>query len=105
MFHALVRHGTARQPVARLEQRRVEGFAVVRDQDVKALEHRLYFFKYVRLFIEVAHEELMDQESRAIHFANADQEGVGSRSSRKSRRLGIEECPARWRCGNTKSGS
>src|ERR1700730_12148955 len=48
------------------------------------------------LFMEIAHEELLDLQAAGIPPRETDQECVGSRTAGKPRSFGVEEQPFRW---------
>ena len=77
-----MRRLTPRQAVTSLEQRAIEGLAVVCHEHVEALKELVDCRQLVGLFVEVAHEELVDAERVFHQDSDADQERIGSCAAR-----------------------
>ena len=75
----------------RLEERHVEHLAVEGDQAIEARQLLRQRVEQRRLLVVVPHEVLADDEAVALHPADADQEGGGSRPAGEAGRLGVEE--------------
>ena len=75
----------------RVEERHVEHLAVEGDQAVEARQLLRERVEERRLLVVVPHEVLADDEAVAVHPADADQEGGGSRPAGEAGRLGVEE--------------
>ena len=81
----------------RLEQRLIEGSAVVSDQHFELLQVLGERAQQAGLFAEVAHKELPHAETLRRNASHADQKRIGARSSRQASGFGIQEAPFRGR--------
>src|SRR5215471_8780886 len=82
---------------ARFEQRLIVSPAIVGDQHFELFEILVQRAQLAGFFAEIAHEKLADAKSMRRYAAHSDQERIGSRASRQSGGLGIEEAPFRGR--------
>jgi hypothetical protein len=84
-----------RKNEARLEERNVEAAAVEGDEPRRTLQQRRQRRQQRRLFVEVAHEVLRDDEAIILAPAGADEKGVGAGTAGQARRLGVEKQQSR----------
>ena len=83
----------SRHAIARLKQRPVKTFSVERHED-GALLHALGKFEQQRmLFIEIAHEELLDLQAARVPPRDAHHERIRAGAAREAGRFRVEKQP------------
>src|SRR5262249_17760659 len=73
------------QNEARLEQRKIEAGAVVRDETIEVAEQIVERREQRGFLVEIAHEVLAHLEPFAIEEADADEEGICPRAAGETR--------------------
>src|SRR3982074_257961 len=86
----------SRHREAIFQQRPIERFPIKGDKNRAVGEAHGKLVEDRVLFMEVAHEELLDLQAAGIPPRKTDQECVGSSAARKTRSFGVEEQPFRW---------
>ena len=87
----------ADHPIARFQQRLIEGPAVVGDQHFELFQMLVERAQLAGLFREIAHEELPDAETVLRDTSHADQKRIGAGTSRQAGCFGIQETPFGYR--------